>query len=163
MSGNLSWISSTPGCSRGTQKEESLLWLPAVFFYWRQTFHITPFTNPSLLHVQRYLGWAQAGIPYDWFNTWHKHFPAQQSCFVYFSLCSFASWTFLAWGLLLSASISFLSANATADGECMFCFKPASPHFYDLFCSGDPLHSCTQPWSVLQNDSVLVQAMFNLE
>ena len=35
----------TPGSFKGTQKEESLSWLPATSSYWSKTFQITSFTS----------------------------------------------------------------------------------------------------------------------
>lgn len=91
------------------RKKDTLPWPSAISSYWRQIFHITPFIDSWVMSGTCRDTWVEfkQDIPYNWFKTWHKYFPARQPCFICFHLCSSASWAFLALWLSLSLSISF--------------------------------------------------------
>lgn len=99
-----------PDSFKRARKEATLPWPSATSSCWRQTFLITPITKSSATTWMCRDTWVEfkQDIPCNWFETWQKQFPAQQSCSVCFHLCSSALWTFLALWLPLSLSISFL-------------------------------------------------------
>lgn len=142
-------ISSLLAVSKVCGKRKSLPWPSAISSYWRQTFHITPFTNSWVMSWMYRDTWVEfkQDIAHNWFKTWQKYLPAQQSCFICFHLCSSASWTFFGFATVSVSEYFLSSTNTTTDGECMSYFKLALPHFWDLFCSRDP---CIQALSLGQ-------------
>lgn len=151
----------TPGGFKGMWKKESLPWPSAISSCWRQIFHITPFTDSWVMPVEIF-GLSSSRI----FPTTGSRpgtsisLPGSPALYVstsavllreLFWLCDCCClWVFPFfyqhhswWGMhvILQTCLTSLSASLLLRR---------------------PLHSCTQPWPVLRNELVLMQAICSM-
>lgn len=97
--------------------------------------------------VQRYLVWIQARYSLHLIQDLAKLFCCSTALSSTFSPLQFCLVNFFGFVTFAPSEHFLSSTNTTAHGECMSYFKLALPHFWDVFCSGDP---CTHTLSLGQ-------------